>query len=234
MVNTVLLLPGLDGTGHLSNAFTAALASHIPVRTIRYPTDVPMGYDDLLALIRRQLPDGDFAVIGESFSGPLALRLAREEPEKVKAVILGASFARLDLPAKRLLTRLVEMFSPRLVPEGILSSMLMGKSATPELRAQLRAALASVAPDVLRARAIAAMEVDLLGPEHQIRQSILYLRATSDRLIPRTTGTSLAAMTPRLHIQDVASPHFLFQTAPEACTQAVLRFLRELDATPAR
>lgn len=90
---TLLLLPGLDGTGVLFERFVEALPDDIDAHVLSYPGDHPMSYADLLGYIRDRLPAGKtrFAVLGESFSGPLALELALVEP-RVNAVILCASF----------------------------------------------------------------------------------------------------------------------------------------------
>ncbi|HEX2836088.1 MAG TPA: hypothetical protein VHW00_23995 [Thermoanaerobaculia bacterium] len=90
---TLLLLPGLDGTGTLFGEFIAALPPHIAPVVIRYPTDEALSYEELLAFIEERLPEGTFAVLGESFSGPLAIELAAKSP-RVRAVILCASFVR--------------------------------------------------------------------------------------------------------------------------------------------
>ena len=74
---TLLLLPGMDGTGDLFDAFVAALPATLDVVTVRYPAREPLGYAELQALARAAMPEkGPFVILGESFSGPIAISLA--------------------------------------------------------------------------------------------------------------------------------------------------------------
>ena len=87
---TVVLLPGLDGTGDLFQPLVDTAPPDVRPLVVKLPH---LGsYADLLDAIRDQLPDGRFIILGESFSGPLALQIARELPERVTAVILCNSF----------------------------------------------------------------------------------------------------------------------------------------------
>ena len=72
----LVLLPGLDGTGLLFEPLLRALPKEIEATVIRYPGDQRLSYDELLEFLRDQLPrDTPFILLGESFSGPLAIRL---------------------------------------------------------------------------------------------------------------------------------------------------------------
>jgi len=92
---TLVVLPGLDGTDVLFRPFIAALPTGIRPIVIDYPAKGMNRYPDLLELVRRTVTDmPPFYVLSSSFSGPLAIMLARAEPEKVRGVILSASFLR--------------------------------------------------------------------------------------------------------------------------------------------
>ena len=89
----LLLLPGLDGTGVLFRPLLKSLPDWLEPVVIPYPTQQVLGYDDLLSTIRQALPlDEPFLLLGESFGGPLALRLAASKPPGLKGVILCGSF----------------------------------------------------------------------------------------------------------------------------------------------
>ena len=221
---TIVLLPGLDGTGLLFRDFKAALERFCPVTLISYPVDVPLSYDELLPLVRAGLPTGDCIIVGESFSGPLALRLAMDAPPNLRGIVLGASFARLDLPLKSALASVVKFVPVHRIPIRVLTPVLLGRWATPELRSELAAALSRVCPDVLTARAEAALEINLEKDARRITLPLLYLRATEDRLIPSSAVRSIAGIVSAMTVQEITAPHFLFQTAPEACTDAIRRF----------
>jgi hypothetical protein len=81
MVRNLVLLPGLDGTGDLFDDFVAALPQGIAVRVGRYPTQQSLKYPQLAARIKELTADlSEFAIVAESFSSPLAIVYADENP----------------------------------------------------------------------------------------------------------------------------------------------------------
>lgn len=76
---TVILLPGLDGTGVLFEPFIKALGPEIRTLVVRYSrqaarTDEYMACEDIA---RAALPaEEPYVLLGESFSGPIALSIA--------------------------------------------------------------------------------------------------------------------------------------------------------------
>lgn len=53
---TLVLLPGLDGTGKLFAEFLKVLDLDVSARVVSYSTDVPLGHDELESLVRAALP----------------------------------------------------------------------------------------------------------------------------------------------------------------------------------
>jgi thioesterase domain-containing protein len=53
---TVVLLPGMDGTGTLFDPFIAALGPDFNVKVVRYPATEPLGYSELESIARSALP----------------------------------------------------------------------------------------------------------------------------------------------------------------------------------
>src|SRR5678816_2385923 len=89
----------MDGAGDLFRPFQEVVPAALSCRVVRYPTDRPLPYDRLLPLVEQQLGgEGDVVVVAESYSGPLALRLASGRPDRVRAVVLVASFICPPLP----------------------------------------------------------------------------------------------------------------------------------------
>jgi pimeloyl-ACP methyl ester carboxylesterase len=84
----LVLLPGMDGTGELFAPLIKILPKDLLPLVVAYPPNEQWGYPELLDFIRHQLPeDEDFVVLGESFSGPLALMLASDPPAQMRALI---------------------------------------------------------------------------------------------------------------------------------------------------
>ncbi len=73
----LVLLPGMDGTGRLFGRFLRALPPAYSPIVVGYPADKVITNDALVEHVQRFLPvDKPFALIAESFSGPIALRVA--------------------------------------------------------------------------------------------------------------------------------------------------------------
>src|SRR5271155_2151701 len=90
---SLILLPGLDGTGLLFQPLVAALPAAIQPRIVRYPGHRHLTYHELLPLVMDALPQsGPFILLGESFGGPLATMVAAERPPGLVGLILCASF----------------------------------------------------------------------------------------------------------------------------------------------
>src|SRR6185369_2945536 len=91
----LVLLPGMDGTGILFEPLLEILPPELEAQVVSYPTHKPCGYEELAGLVAAALPkDGPFIILGESFSGPLAIMAAHAQPPGLKGIVLCASFAR--------------------------------------------------------------------------------------------------------------------------------------------
>lgn len=224
---SAIVLPGMDGTGALLDDFASALSEHFDVRVIPYPADEPLRYPQLCAFARERLPPGDFILVAESFSGPVALQLAAEQPPGLRALVLCASFARVDLPGKWFLSRCAAIVPLRFVPTAFLSLLLWGRWRTRERTRSLAHALAQVSPDVLRTRAGEALDVDLTHAP-SLRVPVLYLQAMRDRVIGASASRALQAVAVDMHVQRFDAPHFLLQVRARECADAIATFVRNL------
>lgn len=226
----VVILPGLDGTTLLLEPFLACLSRlGIAARAIAYPADAPLGYDGLEEFVRPRLPSGTpFVLLGESFSGPLAIRIAAEPPPALRGLVLSTTFARNPVPALRPVAGLTR-FAPAHPPMPCLSWWLLGRWATPELQSDLRSALRVVNPVVTRARAAAALCVDASTLLPMIRVPTLNLVASHDRLLGRAAAAALANGLPNSRRVSIPGPHLLLQVAVEACAKEVADFVCALE-----
>src|SRR4051794_21289442 len=107
------MLPGMDGSGDLFHEFAAMAPSSVAPLVTLLPSIGP--YEDLLKEIAVGLPEsGNFAILAESFSGPLAIRLAVSLAPRVVNLVLCNTFATSPQPhALRMIPwRLVFSFPP--------------------------------------------------------------------------------------------------------------------------
>ena len=79
-LRSLVLLPGLDGTGLLFQPLVECLPDAIEPVVVSYPPDQKLGYEELLPLVLERLPAAPFVLLGESFSGPLAVMAAATAP----------------------------------------------------------------------------------------------------------------------------------------------------------
>jgi len=94
MKTTLLLLPGLNGTTGLFEPLLKHLQQHFDVIPISYPTHQEMPYLQLTSYVLEKIEsvEGNFVILGESFSGPISLFLAEKNPKGLIGVVLVASF----------------------------------------------------------------------------------------------------------------------------------------------
>jgi pimeloyl-[acyl-carrier protein] methyl ester esterase len=223
----LVILPGLDGTGLRIAEFIRALKPAVDARVMVYPRDVPLGYDELEALIRAALPtDRRYVLLAESFSGPLAIRIAAAPPPRLAAVILCGTFARTPFPWLRPARRLAVWLPIKALPRWLRAPLMWG-SASP-VRAPPRAARAmtGVAGAVVRRRIGEVLAVDETQRLASIELPTLILIARRDRIVPRRATRRLLKGAPAAQVTEIDGPHLLLQSRPRECAIRVLRFLR--------
>ncbi|MEM8983428.1 MAG: alpha/beta hydrolase [Pseudomonadota bacterium] len=225
----LVLLPGMDGTGDLFASFVDALPAPIEPAVVAYPVDQTLSYAQLTALVRDRLPtDEPFAVLGESFSGPIAIRLAAEQPTNLKGVVLCCTFASNPQPLLASMQPLAELLPIQRVPNFLTSFALLGAAANEKHRADLSTALDKVTESVLSRRLQAIATVDVRKELSAVAVPMLYLQATKDRLVPRAAADRLRQQQRRIEVISIDGPHMLLQTQPTVAADVVCEFLDRL------
>jgi pimeloyl-[acyl-carrier protein] methyl ester esterase len=221
----LVLLPGMDGTGELFGPLLEALPLELAVTVVAYP-DRAATYDEHVAVARAELPRGrPFVVLGESFSGPVAVRLAAAAPPGLRGVILCASFLSCPNRALGLLRSLTPVASPKLLPTFIAQASLLGRFATPALRSMQTRALGHVSSSTLTARLRAMADVDVRDELRSLAVPTLYLQATEDRIVDARFGAEYAACARQPAVESIEGPHLLLQSNPSATAAAILSFI---------
>lgn len=222
----------MDGTGKLLLDFAAALPEEIRREIPNYPKDVILSYEQLANLVRSMCEESPpFVLMAESFSTPLAIRIAAENPPNLRALVLCAGFA--TSPVRGLKRRLASLLAAALtrlpLPEAVIRSWLVGRDAQSALVNTVRETIASVSPSVLSSRLQAVFACDVRPDLSKIRVPILYLKARHDRLIDQHCLEEIRAILPGLDTEVVDGPHFLLQREPERCARIVSEFLTKLN-----
>jgi pimeloyl-ACP methyl ester carboxylesterase len=221
----LVLLPGMDGTGELFGPLLEALPRDLATTVVRYP-DRPMSYADHAAFARHELPkDEPFVILGESFSGPIAVTIAASGMSNLRGLILCVSFLTCPNPLLRALRPLTRFASPRLLPGFIAHHALLGRFATPELQAAHARALGHVSSPTLTARLRAMADVDVREPLRSCALPSLYLRATEDRVVAARFGDEFSATSRCGRLAEIEGPHLLLQTRPAETAGEIAGFI---------
>src|SRR3954466_13633668 len=85
-VPTLVLVPGLDGTGLLFERLVSALAPEIRTHIIEYPGGAAT-LEEYAAVVAGGVPAGRVVLLAESYSGIVALSLLRKHQVLVEKVI---------------------------------------------------------------------------------------------------------------------------------------------------
>ena len=223
----LVLLPGLDGTGRLFEAFLGALPPMLQPSVVPLPRDMD-DYRMLETHVAHSLPQGrPFAILAESFSGPLALRIAARGHPYLVAVVLVASFASQPVAwipgfASHMMQALMFRLPGQLL---LMRWLLFGRNAPAALIESTIDCLRSADPAVLAGRIKAALTVDATEAFVRCPVPMLYLGGTQDRLVSPQTAVRLKAQRHDLECVILDAPHFVLQRSPEAAARAVAEFL---------
>lgn len=227
----LVLLPGLDGTGKLFGEFVTSLGAGIDSRIVAYPKDRCLGYEELEALVLAELPiDRPFILLGESFSGPIAIRIAARSPAGLLGVILCASFARNPFPWLRWARPLAAHLPLKSLPRWARAPLMWGSASPQRAPAQALRAMTGVSADVIRRRIAELLAVDTGVALGRIRVPALVLRALRDRVISRAATRWILQTLPGTQLAEIDGPHLLLQTRPAECAAVVLEFARAVAA----
>lgn len=222
----LVLLPGLDGTANLFKDALELDWGGMQASAMPLPAKGPQDYETLTKTLGVVLPEGDLVLLAESFSTPLAMRMAARASTRIKALVLVAGYCANPQPSGLGWLPLRPLFALK-PPLVFLKQFLTGVSVSQELLDRLNAAIRQVPAATLAERvrvALALRETDCpdLGD-----LPVLLLQAQQDRVIPWEAQSQLERHFPDATCHWVNGPHLLMQTCGQECRNAVLRFLAD-------
>lgn len=222
----LLLLPGMDGTAALFADFVHCLPSSIWPMPVAYDANTPKSYDELFRDF--EWPTEPCAILAESYSGPLGIRLAAAHPDKVRALILVNSFAQspsLLADLANALPTLAQKIFER--PPSVLAIelLLLNGDSSPHKVQTLRSVLAAVSPKVLAKRVADIAQVNVCDELKTLRLPVLYLAGKDDRLVGTAVHQKLGRCCPMMKFHHLDGPHLLLQARPADAARVVAEFL---------
>lgn len=224
----LVLLPGLDGTGQLFERFRQALPETVDSTVVSYP-ESGTSYDACLEHTLSKIRHLDrFIVIAESFSGPVAVKLAQREPKRVTGLVLCCSFLNCPIskqvhPLLKLIGRVVFQLP---VPVIAVHHWMIGWEADWKLAKEICQVLESVPGEVVFQRVNAVLDVEVSQIFQNLCQPILVINAEQDQLIP-SLNIGLPSKSSLITVRNIPGPHLLLQTHPAQAWEQIHSFLKQ-------
>ena len=224
----IVLLPGLHGTGALFQDFVASTPPGYEVSTITFPLLEPLSYQDLTDLVcERLLGDRSrLILLGESFSGPLALFVAERKPPGLSGVILVASFI---LPPARSWARFLPWKTSFRVVNALTKRLVEPSrvNGSVSVVGQIIRELHKVSPSVLADRVRSILHVNASNALIHCPVPILYLTGTKDLIVRKKCLGDIYRFRPDIHVRSIPSHHFLLQSVPSLIWQNIDWFVEK-------
>jgi pimeloyl-[acyl-carrier protein] methyl ester esterase len=223
----VVLLPGLDGTGELFRWFVEAAPAKFQCSVAAYPRDTVLSYPDYAALvIDRYVRDEPFLLVAESFSGPIAVIVAAQRPDRVAGLVLCNTF--VARPGWTGLRYFPWGWHFRWsVPRFAAGFFLVGFRDVARFVGPIRQANDDVDPTVLASRMQLALAANVKRELVNLNVPVMYLRGTRDRLVGSRSVKQVLSIRPSTRIVQIPGPHLLLQVAPTESWRAISQFISD-------
>jgi pimeloyl-ACP methyl ester carboxylesterase len=227
-----MLLPGLDGEGFSFGPLLEQLPAFTRPTVAVYPRDRPMGYEELLPIVRGMLPDSPFVLLGESFSSPLSITIAAARPRGLRGLILCSAFARNPLwLAPTWLAHLAHPLFFRLYDPYI--RVKVWRRGGGAAGAKRLAALCEQTPCVIAKRVRSVLRVNVMEQLASCQVPVLYLRGARDRLIHRRNMMEMSACLPTMRVVELDGGHCVLRSRAAVSAAAIVEFMAECDRSAA-
>ncbi len=228
----IILLPGLDGTGELFKPLVEYLPKRIKPIIVSYPRHECMTYEELKPLVMNAIPeDMPFFLLGESFSGPISIMIAREKPAGLSGLILCATFVKnpfILLPSWLEFLSISPVY--RLWPAIItIRSRLAGKKFRSVAGIAIKV-IRSVSTEVIAHRVKSILSVNVEKELESCTCPILYLLAENDKLIKRHNYRRIKAVKNGIQLVTIDTQHFILQLEPERSSEIIIKFMDKVIA----
>ncbi|UCF87887.1 MAG: alpha/beta hydrolase [bacterium] len=230
----LILLPGMPGTGRLFQPLMAALKDSFDLDAVSYPEKEPLGYDKLISAVTSRIPkEKPYFILGESFSGPLAVLAAARHPDNLLGVVLVASFVQNPMPGWISgLKRFARGPILNLRPRSHINDSLMGKKCSEITRSWVHETMPKLPRDVVSARVQAVLGVNVREELKSIQAPVLYLAGARDWLIGRKCIDTVWLCRPDVEIKVIEGVHMILQTNPDDSARAITDFCSRVIGSP--
>lgn len=190
--DTIILVPGLDGTALLFYRQIPLLAERFNVVAFPLPDDNSATMDslvgELVAVVEEVAPEGA-VLLGESFGGALAMSTALARPDLVTGLVIVNSFPwlhdRIQLNVGRLLMKVVPWAAMPFIRRGTETRIHSAHTNADDLK-EFHERMLQTGRDGYRRRLTILRSYDIRERLREIKVPTLLLAGDQDRLLPST------------------------------------------------
>jgi len=216
-----LVLPGLDGTDLLLDRFRRLAPPTYDVTVLALPDDPTAGYSELCDHFSETVASaGKCVLIGESFSGPLAVLLAQRHPGVMIHLVLVATFVVSPVP---FVARWIpwSLFFRLPLPSFAVRRFMLGPFDD-GLVDLLQKAACTVSPRTLARRMRSVIEVDVSDQFRQLTCPVTCICPTNDALVSERCVTTILELREDVILKRIEGPHLILQTQPEQAWEHIV------------
>ncbi len=227
---SLVLLPGLDGTGVLFRPLVALLPAHIRPIVVTYPADRQLTYEQLLPLVLTVLPKEEpFILFGESFGGPLAIMAAATRPDNLRGLILCVTFVTPPLPMLSwLVPTLARGWFLRLFPRKLLARLGVRFKYKLNLSGLLKVVHSIVSPEMIAFRIRDLFHVDVRQKLAGCTLPMMYIAASWDVVVPVWNCRAIVKIKPDIKVVRIRGSHLIVPTRAAEVLAAIEQFVGTL------
>lgn len=203
---------------------------------------VPLTLDGLAdELVGAAVDEGldAFSIVGYSLGGPVAVRAATRHPDRVRALVLTATFARPDNHLRLVADLWAHLLDAddrtplaRLLTLTALSPSALAALPEHALDETVAATAADVPPGAPEHVDLVS-RVDIRAELAELAIPVLVVVTTADRLVPPPIQRDLATRIPGARLAELDSGHLPFAERPGEWLTLITSFLDEAAARPA-
>lgn len=210
--------------------FTDRFPPWLSCQVVSYPPHELLSYRELANRVHDSLPNNEpYIMIAESFAGPLALMLAERADNNLKAVVLCATFLTNPRPwLSKLAPLLLHEWLVGMPPKKWMARLMVtGRDAPDKMLERMFEVHKTVSPTVIIDRLYSVFNVDVTDTLRHCALPVLHLYGERDHLVLKYSHKEIQQTRPDIKSIAIDGPHFLLQTHPQTCVQAITKFLAD-------
>jgi len=222
----------MDGTGLLFEPIVRLYTELPSPIVVSYPSDRILNYKQLQEYVVSLLPASEpYVLIAESYSGPIAARIAATRPPMLRGLVLSATFIRKPRGWIGDWSRfLIGPYLFRQTWTHFIAEAILRWQGFNEGQVKLVVgALKHVRPQVLAARLREALDVEAFQDLKECRVPVLCLYAERDLVLADQCRKIISQANPKAKLVGLDTPHFLLQAKPAEALHEIQVFIQALE-----